>query len=529
MKSCLNPKPPDSTRDHVQTVLLSLLVLVLAGAFWAMTREIDKPLFGPHAFRQTQTAISAFYMEKDPGMFLDYITPVLGKPWAIPMELPLFQWIVARWTNITSMPLDESGRLWSLLLWLACAWPLWSILRSLGLSRIAVASTLALVFSNPFYLFWGRAFLIESLALLLSLGMVALALHGLYKKPWFWLAGTLLIGCLAALVKVTTWAVAAGTCVLLLVWLVICSAGVLWKRGVLCTIAILLPLIPTKMWLAATEDAKRDNPFARELLLSESPQQKAWYYGTMEQKLSPQTWEQMRIYLDTQIFPWIPGGALLGLTVLLLSGAVANPRRAWILGIFVAGFLSGPIVFTNLYFEHTYYWFANAVWLALATGAALGFLDERLRGLHRALAWVLPVIVAVVVVAGFASWSAVYLSAIKKLPDRASVEAAWTVPIDRAVPENRALLIFGQDWNPLALYYAQRKGLAFPLGPRISLPGPQLNEALRALDGEIGGVVITSQMLEAADQGFWADFLTRSGMSTTGSETAFGVFFPANQ
>lgn len=493
-----------------------------------MTQELDRPLFGPHAFRQTQTAISTYYMVRDLGMFLDYTTPVLGKPWPIPMEVPIFQWVVARWVNMTGMDLDPSGRLMSLGFWLACVVPLWSILRSLQMPRLAAAICAALLFSNPFYLYWGRAFLIESLALFLSLGMVAMALKSLVARSWKWLVWSFLIGCLAALVKVTTWAVAAGTCLLLLAWIVLGAPRDLWKRAAVCVIAVLLPVVPAKIWLATADGVKAQNPFARELLLSTSPHQTAWNYGTLEQKFSPATWQQMRVYLETQIFPWIPGGALIGLSVLLIAGAIADPRRAWILGIFVAGFLAGPIVFTNLYFEHNYYWFANAVWLALAAGVALSLIHERIGKVHPVMAWVIPVVVLMAVATGFASWNSIYLSAIRKFPEREMVSASWTEPVRKAVPEDRALLILGHDWSPVTLYYAERKGLAFPLGPRIPFPGPQLDEALRALDGELGGVVITPQMLQAAEQSFWADFLTKLGMSTNGTETAFGVLFPAS-
>ena len=68
---------------------LTTLVLVLA--CWAMTRHLEKPMLGPHSFRQTQTAISTYYMAEDASVFADYITPVLGKPWRIPMELPIYQ------------------------------------------------------------------------------------------------------------------------------------------------------------------------------------------------------------------------------------------------------------------------------------------------------------------------------------------------------------------------------------------------------------------------------------------------------
>jgi hypothetical protein len=112
----------EGIREKRLTNLLPGLVLavVFVASLWAMTRQWEKPLLDMHSFRQTQTAISTYYMAKDPGMFFNYITPVLGKPWQIPMEVPIYQWIVAQQHNITSMGLDQSGKLVSIVFWLAC-------------------------------------------------------------------------------------------------------------------------------------------------------------------------------------------------------------------------------------------------------------------------------------------------------------------------------------------------------------------------------------------------------------------------
>jgi hypothetical protein len=151
------------------STLVGLLILgvVLVSALWAMTREWEKPLLDLHAFRQTQTAISAYYMAEDSGMFFDYITPVLGKPWSVPMELPIYQWIVARWHNLSSMGLDQSGKAISIVLWLACIWPVWRLLGSLGQTNGQRCLTLVILYSSPLYLYWGRSFMIESTGLFL--------------------------------------------------------------------------------------------------------------------------------------------------------------------------------------------------------------------------------------------------------------------------------------------------------------------------------------------------------------------------
>ncbi|MFA6176538.1 MAG: hypothetical protein WC765_08180, partial [Phycisphaerae bacterium] len=104
-------------KDHQRLLSLIALFSLLVLAVWGMTRQWDKPLLDMHSFRQTQTAMSAYYMAKDPRMFFNYITPVLGKPWELPLELPIYQWIVARWHNVSEMGLDQSGKLVSIAFW----------------------------------------------------------------------------------------------------------------------------------------------------------------------------------------------------------------------------------------------------------------------------------------------------------------------------------------------------------------------------------------------------------------------------
>lgn len=61
-------------------------------------------------YRQAQTALSAYFI-KEAGKFeLAYPTPVLGKPWSIPMEFPLYQWMVVTVHHVTGLGLVKSAR-----------------------------------------------------------------------------------------------------------------------------------------------------------------------------------------------------------------------------------------------------------------------------------------------------------------------------------------------------------------------------------------------------------------------------------
>jgi hypothetical protein len=502
-----------------------ILGVVLVSALWAMTREWDKPLLDLHAFRQTQTAISAYYVAEDSGMFFDYITPVLGKPWSIPMELPIYQWIVARWHNLSGMGLDQSGKAISIALWFACILPVWRLLDALGQTTIQRCLALIVIYSSPLYLYWGRSFMIESTGLFLSLGMVACVLHGYAQRSWRWLLAGLAFGSLAALCKITTWAVSVGVAQLLIVFF----AGRLPKRSDFtwlgaASVALILPIIPAKFWLAYGDTLKAQNIFAKDLILSTSANQRSWNFGTLEQKLDPATWRHIGQHIADQLLvpnAWA-GGLLAGLV--LIIGAACIPRRIPVIAIFIAGFAAGPLVFTNLYFEHNYYWFANSIWLLLAIGTALGGIEERLPGRWPKLA---PQAIALVMAGcGLLAWKTRFLPILQKLPSHEQLAEAWTKPIQRIVPVGKTLMIIGQDWNPTALYYAGRRGIMLP--SKSTDPFYDLQKSISLLDPSeaIGAVCIAPTMLTAENQESFARALAVWGMSLQSQPSPFGMLFP---
>jgi len=509
---------------------LLIVSIVLVSALWAMTREWGKPLLDLHAFRQTQTAISAYYMAEDSGMFFDYITPVLGKPWSIPMELPIYQWIVARWHNFSGMGLDQSGKAISIAFWFACIWPIWRILGSLRQTTAQRCICLALVYSAPLYLYWGRAFMIESTGLFLSLGMVACVYSAFQNRSWRWLSVGLAFGVGAALCKVTTWAVSVGVAELLVLF----ATGTLPKRNDfrwigLTSAALVILLVPAKLWLAHGDAIKSENSFAREIILSTLPDQKSWNYGTWEQKLNLQTWQHIWHHITDQILVPLPFIGPFLIPIILVLGALASPKRIPIILIFIVGFASGPLIFTNLYLEHNYYWCANGIWLLIAAGVALGGIHEY----KPETQWPRITAVAFTVIitfSGFKLWSVNYLPVLKSLPTPNQLADAWTKPVQNIVPPGRTLMILGYEWNSFALYYAQRKGIAYPQCGGIKFPSPQLTESLTKLgSGEkLGAVVIAESLLTTENQADFVKILQQLGISGTGIRTSFGVLFPAD-
>jgi hypothetical protein len=508
-------------------ISLLLFACVVLTSLWALTREWDKPLLDLHSFRQTQTAISAYYMVGNPSVFLDYITPILGKPWRIPMEVPFYQWIVARWHEWAGMGLDQSGKFISIIFLFACLWPVWKLLQELSIPQAPRWLTAAVFLSVPLHLYWGRAFLIETMGLFLSLSMAACIFAGYQKKNWRWLLIGLAFGVLAALCKITTWALACGVTGLLVLF----SNGIPKRKDFLWVaaagFAAVLPIIPGKIWLSYGDQLKAENPFARDLIISTSKGQTAWNFGTFAQKTNPEVWRHIGRHITDQLLIPVP---ILGpwlVPIILIFGAFANRRRAPLILIFLGGFAAGPLIFTNLYFEHNYYWVANSVWLLLALGMALAGIAECPKA-----GWPLPLaaaLCAAVCIAGFVSWHQKFLPILHNLPTREALAEVWIKPVQEIVPPERTILILGNDWNPNSLYYAERKGIAFPTADWIPLPGHQLEESLKNLgpDEQLGAVVVNEQLLASANQAFFTDFLKRLGMSLEGKKTAFGILFPA--
>jgi len=63
-------------------VLLVEMVLVFHG--WMTTRGWASERLVGNEYRQTHTAITAYFIQQDRDFSLAYPTPLLGKPWSVP-------------------------------------------------------------------------------------------------------------------------------------------------------------------------------------------------------------------------------------------------------------------------------------------------------------------------------------------------------------------------------------------------------------------------------------------------------------
>src|SRR6266542_1655711 len=199
--------PTTKTPSALQICLA--IALLLAVGLWHLhwvTKGWHIPGLSGHEFRQTQTIVTVHAMKSE-GFRIDYSTPVLGKPWSIPFELPLYQYVAARVSTAFDINEAEAGRWVSLSAFYLAIPALVLLLRATGFSPIAAVMGTAPVFCAPVYLLYSRAVLIESTALCASAWFLYLLVKYRLGRSPIVFAGMLLCGVVAVLVKSTTWAV----------------------------------------------------------------------------------------------------------------------------------------------------------------------------------------------------------------------------------------------------------------------------------------------------------------------------------
>ena len=428
---------------------------MLAAALWSWSLSWNAPILDRHEFRQLQTAVSAHWLKQD-GFRLDYETPLFGPPsWSIPMEFPVYQWCVARFSRLTGVALDQSARAVSVLFILATLPAVCGLAGLAGLARPGRLLVAAAVLSSPVYLFYGRTFMIESTALCLAtwfLLAIGLSVRDLSLR---WSAAATILGSLAALAKITTFAVYCFPAAGVALWF----GWPCWKTRkkslapvvralLLCAIPVLVAVVIGERWVQHADAVKDANPFSGFL---KSTEMTAWNWGTLDQRLSlavwNEVWNNIRQFVLSE-----PSFA-----VLLVCGALVATRIRWLAVAGAGAFLVGPLLFANLYFRHDYYYSANALLLLIASGFLLAGMWQSASLPRAPKVVMIALFFAAQLIAFYRGYGFNHRRALPAPPDIATI-------IRETVPPDGVVVIYGWDWESLVPYYAQRRAIMVPAG-----------------------------------------------------------------
>ncbi len=426
-----------------------LLALLYAYSLFGVTDR-----FSLTPFREAHTAISSYYMAKGESSFLAYQVPVLGKPWTVPMEFPLFQWIAAKLGGTNIHTLRWTGRLLSLTFWGGCLYMAFLISLRAPLEKNDRLWLLALLAAAPIFSAYSTTFLIESFALFFALGYLWSFLCLQAHISLGILVLTCTFGVLTSLSKPSTWASFAG--VIIMAACLDMLIGLKNKDDVkrifvkllISAITITVPLMAVLIWVNFCDTVKMENPLTRKLT---SEGLSNWAYGSLSQKLSPFVWS---VILIKQWLLLFGVAAVLVPFVLLGTGWSAFKEKTvtapllWLL-IALGGYFSAPVIFTNLHFHHDYYLFANGFFLIAAFVLSMSHLRRKFSA--KIISWVYCLTVVSSILVGF-GYTGLRMSLTEPVEDALIVEIQQ-LKIDGPI------VYFGFDWSSKLPYELERRAL----------------------------------------------------------------------
>jgi hypothetical protein len=447
-----------------EAVAVVLLLLVAAGA---RLPTLDQPLVETHAFRQTQTAYTALLIHENGVDLLHPKLPVLGAPFEVPFEFPLFQALAAAPMSWGLSP-DVAMRTTALACFLLSALLLWGLVRHAG-GRVAALAALAVYLFSPFSLLWSRASLIEYLAVAGALGWVWAGLLWRDRRRAVYAVAALVAGLTAMLVKPTT----AALWLLPLVAYTAATEQPGWRswirarRDPVLAVIVAVPFLAALAWTGHADAIKAANP-ATAWLTSEGLT--TWNFGTANQRLVWENWARILRRVTGEL----TGYPAVLFPLVAFVGVRSRQARLW------AAFVAVPILtvfcFWNLYVVHDYYLAAVSPAPAALAGVAFA----------RAWRWAPTPRAQRLVLAGLGL----------SLPTLVLLNAGYVAlpygnpGVEDAHPELAEVLrvtqpgdliaFEGYDWDPSLPYYARRSG--HMLGPeRVTTAAELTAEGYRLL------------------------------------------------
>jgi hypothetical protein len=201
------------------------------------------------------------------------------------------------------------------------------------------------------------------------------------------------------------------------------------------------------VWVWHSDQIKSLNPLGEGLTAHAL---RAWNFGSLEQKLNGYFWVRFIVRTFKDLF----GAAWLAPIFLLLPFCQKKTIR--LVAVLAGLFLFPVLIFTNLYFAHNYYPYANGILLITAFALILGDLSERSRrGFITAMG-----LLGIILLSATIHYHAWYLES-QGPPNSFK---ALTSEIERRTRPEDVLAIFGADWSSEIPYYAKRRSVMFPGG-----------------------------------------------------------------
>ncbi|MCP3965971.1 MAG: hypothetical protein GY718_06390 [Lentisphaerae bacterium] len=445
---------------YINLFIYCFCILSILFSIYIFSIGFNNPILDRHSFRQTQTALSAYWMLKN-GHYLFYQTPVYGIPWTIPFELPTYQWLVVIIYKISHLPLDVCGRLISIIFFYLTFWPIYKLLKALKLEFNLFLILVILTCFSPIYLFWSRTFMIESVSLFLSFCYLVNVQLFLSKRKLLFLIVGVIFGSLAILTKVTTFVPIS----IFSAWLIIFdwhkNFGFNLRKKIIIKYAItilfaLVPILILLIWAKYSDQLKMESisGLGEELTSSSLFY---WNFGTIGQRISSKLWYYTVFSRSIQLT--VNKYCFLLYYIPLFFCLLKSKYFKFALISFIS-FLASFLIFPNLFIIHDYYLYENSIYLLLFCSIILFYLLKRK---HNILFFIVIILTIFLQVKTYFNNNGItYASASQNL--EAANDFSIGKFINNNINPNGKILVYGNDWSSTICYYSKRKSLTDPLG-----------------------------------------------------------------
>lgn len=439
-------------------ILIALAIICFIYAAYVSFYYANQLPLDIHKFRQTQTALTAFWLKKN-GFSFSYETPVAGPPWSIPFEFPIYQYLVALISQFFSFSLQAIGRVLSFIFLALCVLPARSITRSLNLSKEVFYIFTALLFSTPLYLYWGRTFMIETAALFFIITTIKYFIdvtkNTLSLKAILF---TVFFMSLALLQKSTTALPVMFVLGSIYMYRSIKDSNsvrsfFLSRNMIVGIVIFILPLLVGGAWSLYAEGIKRLNSYGVQLTTSSLHH---WIFGTLAQRTSfllyhSVVWERVL---------WHNLAGELSIAIVMMA-LLLNRKKLinFFIGISLLLGLLPFFIFTNLHIKHEYYQVATVAFLLYAVAISLGEVlnncfDKKI---------IVCLLLMLLLASNFYWFRSLYLPRMKIAYSSSN---AWEIAISNVIREkllsDETYILFGNDWSSTVAYLSERKSFTVP-------------------------------------------------------------------
>ncbi len=434
----------------------ALFILSLLAISIINLSNVNRPVLDRHKFRQTQTAITSYYIRKD-GFKLDYETPVIGKAWSVPFEFPIYQGAVAKFSSTLNLPLDKAGKIISLIFTLLTCFPIFFTLKKLNINRDAIYYSMALFLSSPVYLYWSGTFMIESAALFFS---ICYLYYGtlLFLRNWsnYNLILFSIFLLLALLQKITT---ALPTLIILLILILSTSIKpsefkVRIKFILKLSLSVIFPVLIAYLWMRYSDFLKEKNPIGQAL---SSSALSGWNYGSIQQRFSMDLWGKVIFIRNISKSSFAFFGIFF---VFFALFGMRNESIKKVICVSLLLFMLPFFIFTNLHIVHEYYQFANSIFWTICVGLAIFYICEPYAKKYRLRCFTLLVSFVISNYVFFEKHY--YADKVREINITNNRTLELADYLRTHTSENQPIIIYGLDWSSELAYYAERKSLTLP-------------------------------------------------------------------